>query len=338
MLIEYALARLAGLKSRFVTPAAIRRIVEDADLPLTVAILEETVFAEEMKDLTVKTGKEITAGATLRAIENGHWRLRALLAKYAKLAFPEKYDVVLARWDMEEIKAAVRYLNSGGDVLERRFSFTSFILEPEKKKIWNPHYKVADFLALLSGAGHPLAPGFGHELAEKDPVQFEINLERYYFTRFLPGRIGMDRPLGEFYRRRLDILNVKAALLMRNTETDPERARQTHIEGGGAVRLREFNAIRTAPLDSTAPILEKRMGARRGLDPLITPRRLADGLEKAAHDRFRITNISCPGGMLAFALFAESMDFMTADLKMAIRFSFARAPFTEAEVLFRGGF
>lgn len=338
MLLEYALARIAGLKSRFVTPASIRRIVEDADLRLTAAILEETVFAEEMKALTTASDKEITAGAVLRAIENGNLRLRALLAKYAKLAFPKRFDVILARWDLEQIKAAVRYLNSGGDVLERRFSFTSLILEPEKKKIWNPHYKVADFLNLLSGAGHPLAPGFDGKLAEKEPVRFEINLERYYFTRFLPERIDMRGPLGEFYKRRLDILNVKTALLMRDTETGQERALRTYVDGGGVIRRREFDSIRSSPLDLTAATLEKRLGARRGLDPLVTPRRLADSLEKAAHDRFHITNISYPGGMLAFALFAESLDFMTADVKMAIRFSFARAPFTEAEVLFKGGF
>ncbi|MDH4183638.1 MAG: V-type ATPase subunit [Nitrospinota bacterium] len=319
MLVEYAIARLAGLKRQFPTFAALERMAAGRDGHAMARLLTGTVFEPEVINLAARKDIEASIPLVLRLVNEGSLRMRRLFALRAAQAWPERRRVFAARWELEEIKSAMRYLTFGGEGLEKRFAFVSFIMDA-KRPLWNAHMKPAEFQKALVKAGHPLAGAVDTEAFADDPVKNELQMERYFFLQYL--KTQEDRLCAgchEYFRDQLDMINAKNAWLLRGAEPERKIRPELFIAAGGNVGLEDFLEIATGPSEAKAiERIQTRMRILLDPEKLDSPYGLSTAIRNALLKKYRRMYIENPGGVWAFFHFAEELNAMIADVRNAI--------------------
>ncbi|MBI5186401.1 MAG: V-type ATPase subunit [Nitrospinae bacterium] len=325
-MIDYAVTRLAALKSRFPGVDFLVRVVETRDAGSLLSLLSDTVFKEEAESFIAKSETKITLPIVLRAAHNGHIRLRRFFSRLVKQAFPEAFSLLLARWELEEVKAALRYLSSGGAAYERRFTFISYMLDAKPGHLWEADKTPAQFLASLEHKGHPLASFFDPELYSRDRVRAELEMERNFFNGFIPEKSMLLKPSQTYFQDQLDLLNIHNAFLLRESPLEEGNSEQIFISGPGRITEAEFMRIAKGAPGQAANIARKKIGIN--LDPAFETSsiRFSRELKKALLHGYRMKNLLEPSGIWAFLYFMEGMEAMVADLKLAIYFGSAGAP------------
>ena len=333
-MIEYAIARLAALKSRFVTSESLQRLLLTKDHRTLAAALSESVFREEMDSLMVKGEGDPSPAALLRLIHEGHARLRLFFSGLVKSAYPALFDSILARWELEEIKAGLRYLSSRGPTLERRFRFTSYFADPKETRSWGECKTVREFFSILVKKNHPMAAFIDIELFGKDQVRAEGEMERRFFTGYFAVNKSAS-PLRQYFSRRMDAVNIHVALLMRDHPIDSLEMRERFLEGPGTISFADFQALAKTPsLREAVDIVKKRLGLSLGPSAEESPARLSTHLQKSFFHQYKKNRLLEPGGLWAFLFFMEALDAMVEDLKLALYFRAAGVPPQEAEIHF----
>ena len=320
MLVDYAHTRLAGLRSRFPEFAKLERMAAGRDGHYMARALAGTVFEPEIAALTARKDIAVSIPLVLRLVNEGSLRIKRLFAARAMEAWPADWDIFVARWELEEIKASIRYLTFGGADLEKRFYFLSYILPFKMSGLWNVHMKPTEFQAALAKARHPLAQAVDAQKFAEDPVDGEFFMERYFFNVYLKNRkpkLGPRRV--EYFRDQLDVINAKNGWLLRQPGQEGPARPELFIQGGGRIGLKDFLAIAAIPTQRDAlALIQRKM--KLWLDPekLDSPYGLSTALKSALLNRYRRLHIANPGGAWGFFLFIEELDAMIADVKNAI--------------------
>ena len=334
-MIEYAIARLAALKSRFVTPESLQRLLLAKDHRTLAAVLSESVFREEGESLMAGGEGAPPPAALLRLIHEGHARLRLFFSGLVKSAYPTLFNSILARWELEEVKAGLRYLSSRGPILERRFRFTSYFAAPKETRSWSECKTVREFLSTLAKKRHPMAAFIDPELFEKHQVRAEEEMERRFFAGYIAVTKSAASPLRKYFTRQMDAVNIHTALLMRNNPIDPQEMRERFLEGPGAISFTDFQALAKTPsLQEAAGVVKKRLGLSLGPSAGESPARLSTYLRKYFFHQYKKNRLLEPGGLWAFLFFMEALDAMVEDLKLVLYFRAAGVPPQEAEIHF----
>ncbi|MDH5511216.1 MAG: V-type ATPase subunit [Nitrospinota bacterium] len=320
MLVEYANTRLGGLRSQFPAFALMERMAAGRDGQFMARALAGTVFEPEIAALTARKDITVSIPLVLRLVNEGSLRIKRLFAARAAEAWPQDWDIFVARWELEEIKAAVRYLTFGGADLEKRFFFLSYILPLKRASLWNAHMKPVEFQTALARAGHPLARALDVVKFAEDPVMGEFFMERHFFNEFLnkhKPKLGPRRV--EYFRDQLDTINAKNGWLLRQTAQDGPSRSELFIKGGGRIGLDDFLSIAATPSEKDAlSLIQSKMKLRLDPEKLDSPYGLSTALKTALLNRYRRMHIANPGGAWGFFLFIEELDAMIADVKNAI--------------------
>lgn len=322
-MIEYAIPRLAALKGRFLRAESLEKIAGTGDVRTLISLLSKSVFEKEIDTLLTRGESGMTLPAILRVVYEGHLRLRLFFSRLVKTAYPHAFDLILIRWEMEEVKAALRYLCCEGAVLERRFRFTSYVLEVKSGKVWEAHQTVPEFMTSLLKAEHPLAIFLDPDLYSKDRGLAEIEMERACFQKYLPEKIKLVEQARQYFADRVDVMNIQNALLVCKYFQDKEQIEQYYIHGPGRITLSDFQRLAKTSLTRAGTIIEKRLGIKLPSTFDHSLSRFSLVIRRSLLYRYRITNIVEGGGVWAFLFFMEDLDVMVSDLKSVIYYAAA---------------
>ena len=318
MLVEYAIARLAGLRSGFPPYSALERMAAGRDGRAMARALAGTVFDPEISAIVSVKDRETSIPMALRAVNEGSLRLKRFYSQRVAEAWPDRRDLFVIRWELEEVKAAMRYLVFGGAGLEKRFRFVSYLLDG--RETWNAHMKPEDFVLGLARAGHPLAGALDAAGFAAHPEKAEMDMERFLYNEYLVNREPALCPsCREYYGDQLDAINAKNAWLLREAARDRRDRPEVFIKAGGRLRFADCAAIATAASDREAiAMIQERTGLALDPEKLDAPYGVSTALRHAALKKYRRMRLAAPGGEWAFFAFAEELDAMTADVKNAI--------------------
>ncbi len=331
--VEYCVVRLAGMKSRFPSRRTIEDIARTRDISMLVDLLASTIFRDDIA-FSIHSGERSDASRILRSLNEGYERLRSIAALKIKNAYPGDYPFFVMRWEVERIKAAIRYLSCGGLALEKRFRFVSYVLQPKVAKKWNAHMGVEEFISFLKHAGHPMAKALDPQTAEKERVNAELEMDKFYFRQALPRYRKLFDRCGYYLSDQIDFINIQNAMLLRaNTEvgTDTDIF---YIMAHGKINADDFKHISSSTIDEAAIFIGNKFGVDLGSGYGESASELSLKIKKMMLNRLGLRKIGDPTGPFAILEFIESLDAMMADLKTAIYFSAAGAAYEKTKTHF----
>ncbi|MBI5814338.1 MAG: V-type ATPase subunit [Nitrospinae bacterium] len=335
MEIEYTVTRLKALAGRFPSYGEFIRILQMEDARGVAGLLEGSVFAPEMESLVAKGETDISPMRLLRVMADGHHRLRRHFAGMAMQTDPRSCRAILMRWEIEELKSALRYLKYHGEKVERRFGFNSLILPEGKTPLWEAKDRsLAHFIAALAQARHPLAPAVDREEYLKDTVKAELGIERYFYGEWLPSQKGIAAQAAESLADRLDAANIAAAMLIREAKSGRGEASSYYVAGCGEVMVDDFMTIVEGPAWAPFQIVKKKMGLSPRKGSEISATIFALEIKRALARRYKLACMLDPVGMRDFVWFMEELDITVSNLKLAVNHALTHTPAGEAADIF----
>jgi len=331
--LEYCVARLAGVKSRFPTRKMIEDIAKTRDSALLVDLLASTIFHDDIAFYT-HSSENIDVSRILRSLNEGHERLRSVATSNITKAYPVDYPFFVMRWEVEGVKAAIRYLSCGGAALEKRFRFVSYVLQSKDVKKWNAHMGVEEFISFLKHAGHPMAKRLDPDTAEKKRVKSELEMDKFYFRRALLRYRKLFDQCKDYFSDQLDFINIQNAMLLQGVAKGGIDTDMFYIRAHGKIDAHDFRDISNSTIDEAAVLIGKKFGANLGSGHGESASGLSLKMKRMMLNRLRLRKIADPTGPFAILEFIESLDAMIADLKTAIYFSAAGASYEKTKAHF----
>lgn len=327
---EYAVTRLLALRSRLPSAPELIRMLETAEMTPVAEVLRWSAYGGEMDRLAARGETKFDPPRMIRVINEGSVRLRSKFGDLVRTVDETLAEVLLMRWEVEEVKSTLRYLSFDGFALDRRFSFTPLIVTPGVMPAWGSYRSALEFVSLLRKVEHPLAPALDARAFARDPVGAELAVSRHFFLEYLPVKAERFPEAIEYHRDRLDIANVLAAVLLREATGDREESIARLITGPGAVTADDIAEIASGPSDKVLSVVKKRMGftLKRGAETSATI--LAMGLRRAFFRRYWMRSLLEPMGLWSLIFFMENLDANSANIKLAISFAASHTPVGEA--------
>ena len=326
---EYAVTRLLALRSRLPSAPELIRMLETAEMTHVAEVLRWSAYGGEMDRSAARGETRFDPPRMIRVINEGSVRLRSRFGDLVRMVDETLAEVLLMRWEVEEVKSTLRYLSFDGFALDRRFSFTPLIATPGGMPAWGSYRSAVEFVSLLRKAEHPLAPALDARAFARDPVGAEFAISRHFFLEYLPVKAKKFPEVVEYHRDRLHIATALAAVLLREAPANREDAARL-ITGPGAVTADDVTAITEGSPDEVLSVVKKRMGftLKRGAETSATI--LAMGLRREFYRRYWMRSLLEPMGLWSLGFFMENLDANSANLKLAISFAASHTPVGEA--------
>lgn len=327
---EYAVTRLSAIKGRLPSAPALIGMLETGETAQIAEALRFPPYGGAMDRLSPRGEAKPGPAKLVRIINEGSVRLRANFGDLARTIDGTLAEVLLMRWEVEDVKSALRYLSFDGFAVDRRFSFTSLVVKPSAMPVWGSYRSAGEFVSVLRKAGHPLTPALDARAFAKDSVEAELAISRYFYLEYLPVKASKFPEAVEYHRDRLDIANVLAAVLLRDAPANREESIARLVTGPGAVTAQDITAIAEGSQDVAISVVARRMGVtlKRGAETSATI--LSIGLRRAFFRRYWMKSLLAPMGLWSLIFFMENLDANAANLKLAISFSASHTPIGEA--------
>ena len=330
MEIEYAVTRLKAARSRFPSYPEFIRILQMEEASAVSGLLSGSIFAREMDELSAR-GAVMSPPLLLRVINAGGARLRRMMAQLTLETLGDTGVALLMKWEIEELKSALRYLAARGERLDRRFAFESLVMRGEKKPLWEVRDKsLAGFIEALKEAKHPIYSAIDREAITKDPMRAELDMERYFFGSWLPSTKGLTEEAIEYLTLKLDIANMTRAMLLRDAKTPSHEAIPCYVQGNGLVTREDFTRILEGPQDAPLVTSYKKLGVTAAKGSEISATIFSLEIKRGSAKKIKLKAMLEPVGVWDYALFMEELDIMVSNLKMAVNLSMTHTPIGEA--------
>ncbi|MBF0290679.1 MAG: V-type ATPase subunit [Nitrospinae bacterium] len=327
---EYAVTRLSAIKGRLPSAPELIRMLETAEMTQVAEILRWSAYGGEMDRLAAKGTTKADPARMIRVINEGSVRLRSRFGDLARTVDATLAEVLLLRWEVEEVKSAMRYLSFDGFALDRRFSFNSLVLPPAVMPAWGAYRSAMEFVSLMRKAGHPLAPALDARAFANDPAEAELAISRRFYLEYLPAKVSRFPEAFEYHRDRLDIANVCSAALLRDAPGDRAQSASRLVIGPGVITRHDIKEIVEGSKESIISVVKKRLGVtlKRGAETSATI--LSMSLRRAFYRRLWMKSLLEPTGLWSLIFFMEYLDANAANLKLAISFAASHTPIGEA--------
>ncbi|MBI3795015.1 MAG: V-type ATPase subunit [Nitrospinae bacterium] len=306
MNLEYLSARLAGMRSEFVTDAGFDLVCSGRDIHSAANIMAKSIFRAGIDEQGGATQKQL-----LSAVERGRSEIIKKTAALVRNCIPRHLGLIFSRLEMEQIKEAARHVALPRPIRFPRPSFIRLADCADWTEEWGKCGTMAEFKTLLSTVRHPLAGGF-------DPAQsggrLEKSLETHYFGNFVKNFRKLSEDETAFFSDMNDLVNINSACAadrMSNLATQ-----YFFTDGIGRIDKEGFSklcAVTGAEFQSTASKLAGLKFAYRS-----GPGGFSQSLLRAYLTKWKIRNIVRPMGILDPLLFLEELNAQAANLKLAI--------------------
>ena len=236
----YATARIRAMKGRLLDKAFFERLIAMKNLTEVIVALEQTVYKKDIYEAVLHT-----PGA--EGVENGLRRNMIatfrLLREIVDGQVRELVDILLGRWDVQNLKTILRGLHqgAGGEQIVSSLVPAGSISEAELGELAGQ----ADVRACLNlmatwtmPYARPLTEVYSLYAHEMRLQVLEFALDKFYFERSLKHlkRKSLDAGLvKEVIMREIDLVNIMTLLRLAREQASTERKMELFLEGGKQV-------------------------------------------------------------------------------------------------------
>jgi V/A-type H+-transporting ATPase subunit C len=245
----YINARLKGQHSRLLKPGAYEELLGLPDFNAFAKWLGTSPYSKEWQEAQTRFAGLAAAEEALAANFNSSTRL---MRKISDGRPNELIEIILRRWDLENVKAIVRGIHNRWDSDEIfRAVLPAGNLDKVRLKELCRKSDLSDLTDTLATWGQELAGPLTRALPvyqkEHKLIDLDLALDRFFYGRSLQGLAGPERNkklLREFLRREIDLLNAKALRRMMAREgTDPAEGARYYLAGGKLLTLERYTAL-----------------------------------------------------------------------------------------------
>jgi vacuolar-type H+-ATPase subunit C/Vma6 len=327
MNFEYYSIRLAARRSRFLPDSELVTIMEGGDPLSVVNILENYIFAPETLALRSQPDA-LTPERLLALIDAGYARIMEDLFLMVHPLDPALTELLFARFELEQIKAACRSFAAG---LRRFTDTTPPFINLRGSRGWTQQFLAAPdrktFTDGFAAIGHPFAKPLATATGADKWVKAEQALERYYFTEFLQLRQEIIGDAKGYFADQHNCVLLPLAATLRLGNVSDSTAEELYIPGPGAITCRRFVTLATATdLDSLARNVYRWTGAKVTHNQLLYPAKLAVTVRRHVIARYRRMVRQIPPSLFDLFLYVEEVKAMVANISVALRSGWANAP------------
>tara|TARA_B100000315_G_scaffold221947_1_gene225674 strand:- start:2495 stop:3517 length:1023 start_codon:yes stop_codon:yes gene_type:complete len=327
--IEYLVTRLKAMRSEFIPQSDIESCVSGKDLNSLVALLNKSIFRKEIEKLNSREKQNITVSTLERCISEGLLDIAHKVYDVIRRIDTKLAEVVFSRWELEQIKYAVRYFSSGETIYEKRFRLLPLFPKSHWVDHWRSYQSVSEFLQALKNIKHPFVSAIKSSESKFDAVNVETSLEQYYFQNYLPENKGYIGDTWEYYVDQCDAVNMHQTYLLRGKPEYFNSFEKHFIDGPGRFNLKKCLLL----LRSTPAVF--RRSVEKGLHCRLKPEceESAALFSLALRQSFLIKyfhkSIETPTTLWDIFLFWEELLAVVSNLKLALRLRSAHRPLQE---------
>ncbi|MGQ0571982.1 MAG: V-type ATPase subunit [Armatimonadota bacterium] len=244
----YINARVRAMRSRLLSAAQLEDLLATPTLAAFLQALASTPYGGDLQEALVRyEGLRAIDEALARNFQHATQKI----LKFADGRPRELIEVVLLRWDLENLRAIVRGKHAGRPAEEIIPALLpAGMLREVLLKELAAYPDVTGLAGTLEAVGHPLATAMAQGVADyveaKDLTALELHLDRAYAERGLQqiGRRGDAAVLREMLEAKIDLANVKTALKLASAGSLSKAQRLRYfIPGGPVVRPELFVAL-----------------------------------------------------------------------------------------------
>lgn len=321
MSFEYLSTRLKAIRSGFINNSDIDSLLSGRDLNAIVLLLNGSIFREEVEKITAKTRRSISSAAIERCISEGFLKIVQKVYNIIRGIDPKTADVVFSRWELEQIKYAIRYFSYSEPVYERRFRFLPLFSKSGWVANWRSYHSLSQFKQVLEKINHPFVKAIEVSEPAPDLVQVEINLERYYFQHYLPRNKNFIKKTWEYFVDQCDMVNVQQCYLLRGNPEYYDRMEKYFINGPGRFKLEDCRQlIRSNPAEFLQRV-EDNFNCSLKTECESSSALFSLALRQYFLRRYLRKSIESPDSLWVFFHFMEELKAMTSNLRLAIQFN-----------------
>lgn len=336
MNIEYAAVRLRAMKMRFVPNDGIASIASGLDIISAASLLEDSIFQSGISALRLKGGRKITVPSLVRAVNDGYLHALSEVFKMLRLVLPELAEAVFSRFELEQVKQAIRSISVHENVSERRLRFVNLLLRPTPAWAgqWRTYKDAKKFKRALKDTAHPFATALklGEEAA--DNARTEMELERFYFMEYLPARKNLLKDAWDYFADQCDLVNVQTASLLRGSGVSGTELKSLHVPGPGKIPFGVFASLYASNDDEFAKSVQRLFGFETDAALAASPSKVSTSVIRHNLGRYRRRVRVNPLGIWEIFLFLEELKAMASNLRLALLFSVSRVSGDEATEYF----
>lgn len=325
--LEYIVTRLKAMRSKFIADNDVESIVSGKELKSIVLLLNDSIFRDEVEKLTSEKKQKITINAIGGCIDYAFLNICQKVYNIVLNIYPEIAEVVFSRWELEQIKYAVRYLSSKETVYAERFKFLSLLSNSRWIDNWRSYQSISQFQQVLKTSHHPFALAIESSKSGFDPVKAEINLERYYFQKYLPEKKEYIGDVWEYYIDQCDLVNIHQSYLLHAKPEYYDQVEKYFIDGPGRIKLNDCLALLRSAPEGFRRVVENKLHCTLKPESERSAVSFSLSIRQSFLKKYLRKTIEDPNALWYIFLFLEELGVMVSNLKLAIRFSRTSAPF-----------
>lgn len=329
MSFEYLSVRLKALRSRFIDDSDIESLLSGKELSSIVLLLNDSIFREEVEKLTARVKKNISQTGIERCLSEGYLTVVQKVFNIIRRMDPKTAEVVFSRWELEQIKYAIRYYSHSEPIYERRFRFLPLFTKSGWVANWRSYQSVSHFKQALEAINHPFVSAIEINESHDGAAQVEINLERHYFQKYLHRNKSFVEETWEYFIDQNDTVNIQQCYLLRGNPEYYDRMEKYFIAGPGRFKLEDcMELVRAAPAEFRRRVEEK-LACRLKEECESSSAIFSLTLRQFFLRKYLRKTIENPQSLWDVFHFLEEFKAMVSNLKLAIRLSRAGVPHHE---------
>ena len=328
-MIEYLVTRLKAMRSEFIAQSDIESFLSGKELNSLVPLLNKSIFRKEIEKLNSREKQNISTSALERCISEGLLDIAHKVYDMIQRIDTKLAELVFSRWELEQIKYAIRYFLCGETIYEKRFRFLPLFPESHWVDNWRSFESASEFLQALKKLKHPFVSAIKSSESKIDTVIIETSLEQYYFQNYLPENKGHIGDTWEYFIDQCDILNIHQAYLLRGKPEQFNFFEKHFIDGPGRMNLQQCLAfLRCSPADFRRNV-EIKLHCKLNPECEGSAALFSSALRQSFLKKYFQKSIETPTTLWDIFLFWEELLAVVSNLKLALRFNSSHTPLQE---------
>ncbi len=327
--IEYLVTRLKAMRSEFIAQSDIESFVSGKELNSLVPLLNKSIFRKEIEKLNSREKQNISVSALERCISEGLLDIAHKVYDMIRRIDMKLAEVVFSRWELEQIKYAVRYFSCGETIYEKRFRLLPLFPTSHWVENWRSYHSSSEFLQALKKLKHPFVGGIKSSESKSDAVTIETSLEQYYFQNYLPENKRHIGDAWEYFVDQCDTLNIHQTYLLRGKPEQFKSLEKHFIDGPGRLNLNQCLALlRCSPADFRRNV-EKKLHCKLNPESEDSAAFFSLALRQSFLIKYFHKSLETPTTLWDIFLFWKELIALVSNMKLALRFNRAHTPLQE---------
>ena len=326
--IEYVVTRLRAIRTGYIHEDRLKGIVDGQDNGSTLSLLADSNFNIGVERFKQHHSEKPKTSSLIRVIDESRNLIIEKLAAIIAFSLPEEVELIFSRLELEQLKNVMRCIRGGETFIDKRLVFLNFRL-PRKgwTSGWRTFLNIDELKETLKNQHHYFYPALANR--NTDQQSSEIDIERFYFNKYLPEKINGSADYAEYFSWKHSMVNIHTAYLLNGKRTNYPDLSEFYIKGPGKVTRADFERLIDIQTNAFMPEVSRILGVK------LHEGTLTDTFPNIINSAFlhcmKFKVYRDPFSILEILLHLEELSTLVSNLKLAIYLSDIGAPFKEVK-------